>query len=163
MESIGGFDMFQTTVQNDSVWETPKNLGYPLNSTGDDAHISVSWFGGIAYFTRENPEHAGDFDICYANLPGFNIRANINRFQIKNYPEDTPVYITLLANDLSQSLGVFNVNADGEFTLVLLPDEKGILEIRAAGYRTIRKELKFKETQGLVEFKEEVELMPMLK
>ena len=38
--SIGGFDVFYSEVQDDGSWGEPVNLGYPLNTTDDDFTIS---------------------------------------------------------------------------------------------------------------------------
>jgi Tol biopolymer transport system component len=34
--TMGGFDIFETTISEDGLWSTPENLGYPLNTPSDD-------------------------------------------------------------------------------------------------------------------------------
>jgi tetratricopeptide (TPR) repeat protein len=35
-ETIGGYDIFMSTLQSDGTWGKPKNMGYPLCTTDDD-------------------------------------------------------------------------------------------------------------------------------
>ena len=46
--SMGGYDVFKVTYK-DSVWSTPVNLGYPINTPDDDVLYSVSADGSFAY------------------------------------------------------------------------------------------------------------------
>jgi tetratricopeptide (TPR) repeat protein len=35
-ETMGGFDIFVTTISEDGLWSKPENLGYPISSPADD-------------------------------------------------------------------------------------------------------------------------------
>ena len=35
-ESMGGFDIFTSTLSEDGFWSEAENIGYPINSTSDD-------------------------------------------------------------------------------------------------------------------------------
>lgn len=35
-ETMGGFDIFSSTVSEDGLWSVPENLGYPINTPADD-------------------------------------------------------------------------------------------------------------------------------
>jgi hypothetical protein len=35
-ETMGGFDIFVTTISEDGLWSKPENLGYPINTPADD-------------------------------------------------------------------------------------------------------------------------------
>ena len=37
--TMGGFDVFYTILRPDGTWTIPENLGYPVNSTGDDVNF----------------------------------------------------------------------------------------------------------------------------
>ncbi len=37
--TMGGFDVFYTVLRPDGTWTIPENLGYPVNSTGDDINF----------------------------------------------------------------------------------------------------------------------------
>jgi len=36
--SIGGYDVFRTVLEIDNTWRKPDNIGYPVNTTGDDIY-----------------------------------------------------------------------------------------------------------------------------
>ena len=41
--SIGGMDVFHSTLQSDGSWSEPENLGYPVNTPGDDLFFNPGW------------------------------------------------------------------------------------------------------------------------
>jgi len=41
--SIGGIDVFHSTLQSDGSWSEPENLGYPVNTPGDDLFYNPGW------------------------------------------------------------------------------------------------------------------------
>jgi len=66
----GGYDIYYTR-QNDSTgeWSTPKNIGYPINSDGDEEGLIVSIDGKEAYFSSSRSGGAGKKDIYSFELP----------------------------------------------------------------------------------------------
>ena len=56
---MGGLDIFYTRLDDEGNWSTPKNIGYPINTEGDDIGLFVSTDGHFAYFssTNENTSH----------------------------------------------------------------------------------------------------------
>ena len=52
-ESMGGFDVFQSTRESDTVWSKPGNLGYPLNTVDHDVSFSTMADGKTGYFSSE--------------------------------------------------------------------------------------------------------------
>jgi outer membrane protein OmpA-like peptidoglycan-associated protein/tetratricopeptide (TPR) repeat protein len=64
--SIGGFDVFYSDLQEDGSWGKPVNLGYPLNTTDDDFTISPNGIQGqgVAYiFANGEPTQRNLFKI----------------------------------------------------------------------------------------------------
>lgn len=68
--SMGGYDIFETKLQADSTWTAPKNVGYPINTTGDDAFFVVSGDGEYAYYSSGKPGGIGEKDIYKMNVSG---------------------------------------------------------------------------------------------
>lgn len=60
--TMGGYDIFKTTLV-DGKWQTPENLGYPINGPDDDVFFVVSGSGNRAYFAASKPGGFGDYDI----------------------------------------------------------------------------------------------------
>lgn len=61
--SMGGFDIFMTVRDEFDKWTTPMNLGYPLNSTGDDIFYTTTADGFTGYLTSFRLGGKGDKDI----------------------------------------------------------------------------------------------------
>ncbi|MFO8054078.1 MAG: OmpA family protein [Bacteroidales bacterium] len=60
--TMGGYDVFKTEL-SEGEWTEPENLGYPINTTGDDVFISLSEDRKYAYMSSERPEGKGSQDI----------------------------------------------------------------------------------------------------
>jgi hypothetical protein len=67
--SMGGFDIFTTELQDDGNWTVPKNYGYPLNSPDDDVFFVTTADGRRGYFSSDKIEGFGEKDIYYVDLP----------------------------------------------------------------------------------------------
>ncbi|MFT4602301.1 MAG: outer membrane protein OmpA-like peptidoglycan-associated protein, partial [Arenicella sp.] len=57
----GGTDVFYTRLGDDGKWKDPKNLGFPINTAGNEVGMVVSTDGHLAYFTTA--AKGGTFDI----------------------------------------------------------------------------------------------------
>lgn len=63
-EGMGDFDLFKSTWDSKkNTWTIPENLGYPINSVGDDRCISFTKDNKVAYISAVRPEGFGDLDI----------------------------------------------------------------------------------------------------
>lgn len=60
--SMGGYDIFKSSMVN-GKWQTPINLGYPINGPDDDVFFVVSGSGNRAYFASAKPGGFGENDI----------------------------------------------------------------------------------------------------
>ena len=54
-ESIGGYDIFRSTV-NGEQFSTPENIGYPINTVGNEPFISFSENGRTAFLSSDRGE-----------------------------------------------------------------------------------------------------------
>jgi outer membrane protein OmpA-like peptidoglycan-associated protein/tetratricopeptide (TPR) repeat protein len=41
--TMGGLDVFHSTLQPDGTWSEPVNIGYPVNTTGNDVFYNPGW------------------------------------------------------------------------------------------------------------------------
>jgi len=66
---LGGYDIFYSRLQQDGSWTKPKNIGYPINTTGDDAGFFVSFDGKYGFFvSKDKKGGVGGWDLYYFPL-----------------------------------------------------------------------------------------------
>jgi hypothetical protein len=87
--SMGGYDIFKVTLNDNGAWENPKNLGYPVNTPMDDYNFRISKNERYGYISAIREEGMGDYD---------NYRVIFNEVE----PELTVMYGQVLAEDGSQ-------------------------------------------------------------
>lgn len=62
-ESMGGFDVFVSFRDEDNNWSTPANMGFPINSTGDDIYYTTTVDGLRGYLSSFRKNGFGEKDI----------------------------------------------------------------------------------------------------
>jgi len=62
--TMGGFDIFKSYLLPDGRWGAPENVGYPINTAGDDMFIFVNQDRKTGYFcSNGQEENYGDMDL----------------------------------------------------------------------------------------------------
>ncbi|MFT6281122.1 MAG: outer membrane protein OmpA-like peptidoglycan-associated protein [Salibacteraceae bacterium] len=61
--SMGGFDVFVTFRDDQNTWSTPTNMGFPINSTGDDIFYTTTIDGLKGYLSSFRKGGYGEKDI----------------------------------------------------------------------------------------------------
>jgi outer membrane protein OmpA-like peptidoglycan-associated protein len=66
---LGGKDLFVSRLGRDGKWKKPENLGYPINTNGDESGLTVTADGEHAFFSSNKLEGYGGYDIYNFELP----------------------------------------------------------------------------------------------
>ncbi|MFM7729091.1 MAG: tetratricopeptide repeat protein, partial [Flavobacteriales bacterium] len=66
---MGGLDIFMSRLLPSGEWDTPINLGYPINTHKDENSIQVTARGEIALFASDRFGGQGGLDLYQFNLP----------------------------------------------------------------------------------------------
>jgi outer membrane protein OmpA-like peptidoglycan-associated protein len=66
---MGGMDLFMCRRTGDSTWSEPQNLGYPINTRGDESSLIVSPDGSTAIFSSDKFGGQGGLDLYSFALP----------------------------------------------------------------------------------------------
>lgn len=66
---MGGLDIYYSKKQEDGTWGEPVNLGYPINTGGNENSLLVSPDGEIAYFASDRIGGFGGLDLYQFILP----------------------------------------------------------------------------------------------
>jgi len=62
--SIGGFDVFKSVADAKGNWSKPENLGFPINTPGDDLFFTITEEGRYAYYSSNgHDDNYGEQDI----------------------------------------------------------------------------------------------------
>ena len=66
-DSMGGYDLFYSVKEN-GQWSKPQNMGYPINTVGDDLHFVLAADGQKGYFSAVQDKGIGGRDIIEVDL-----------------------------------------------------------------------------------------------
>jgi tetratricopeptide (TPR) repeat protein len=156
--SMGGYDVFKT-VFDKGKWSEPENLGYPINSFGDDLHFVMSTDNKTAYFSSVREDiGVGARDIFVVDM--VNNQVQISKEEIKEAKkvEDTKglsiVKGTIVDSDAAQTMEIeinfYNnsgekiastmSSAEGEYFITLPGNQDYKVNIVRKGYIDLNEE-----------------------
>lgn len=136
--TMGDFDLFKSHwISTDSnSWTAPQNLGFPLNTSGDDRCISFTANHHVAYISRVHPDGFGDFDL-YRIIFHDNQRYGIVRGKVIT-KDSNKVVATITATDSkNKNLEplMFKPARNGHYVMALVPGSYDI-KIESPGLPT---------------------------
>ena len=68
--TMGGYDIFKSELQDDGTWSKPVNLGYPINTPDDDVFFVINASGKRGYYSSVKEDGIGDYDIYMITFRG---------------------------------------------------------------------------------------------
>ena len=69
-KGLGGQDIFRSVRADNGSWSAPENLGYPINTHGDESGFVINGLGNKAYFASDQLENRSmKLDIYEIDLP----------------------------------------------------------------------------------------------
>lgn len=137
--TMGDFDLFKSQwVNTDSnSWSAPQNLGYPVNTTGDDRCISFTSDHHVAYVSRVRPEGYGDMDIYRIVFSDMQRYAVIHgRVIIADTSKPMEALMTVVNNKTKDQYQFKPIPRNGHFVMALPPGVYS-LKIECSGYNTL--------------------------
>ncbi|MGY4536371.1 outer membrane protein OmpA-like peptidoglycan-associated protein [Mucilaginibacter sp. UYNi724] len=136
---MGNKDLFVSRLGKDGKWGKPDNLGYPINSSGDENGLTLTANGSYAFFSSNNLKGFGGYDIYTFELP-LSLRPNIVTY-VKGTVADkntkAPLEAAIEIIDLQKNTPVFQdySSAEGGAFLATLGAGKNYgLNISREGY-----------------------------
>ena len=162
-KTMGGYDIFRTTL-GDEYWSTPENLGYPVNTVGNDIFFVLAADGKRGYYSSKRQEGFGGQDIYAVSFENSLESLRIVKGKISNENgEGLSADITLLDEE-GNTEGMYRSNQlTGNFIIILPPDRDFSMIISAEGYSEIEEDLFYRGGTNVKErlqnyiMKEEVE------
>jgi outer membrane protein OmpA-like peptidoglycan-associated protein/tetratricopeptide (TPR) repeat protein len=136
---LGGMDLFVSRLGKDGQWGKPTNLGYPINTNGDENGLTLTAEGSHAFFSSNNLGGYGGFDIYTFELPE-NLRPHLVTY-VKGTVRDAKTKASLEAAveiiDLQKNEPVYEDYSDpdgGSFLATLTSGKNYGLNISKTGY-----------------------------
>lgn len=123
---MGGMDLYRSTLNDDGSWSRPLNLGYPINTPGDESNLIVARDGRSALFSSDRSGGYGKQDLYTFTLPEPVRASSVDyvRGTISDAESHSPLYAGITVIDLLTGQQVASTNSDatdGTY-LVSLPE-----------------------------------------
>ncbi|MEY3051510.1 MAG: hypothetical protein RLY31_1295 [Bacteroidota bacterium] len=151
LPGMGGFDLYLSRLQADGSWSEPMNLGYPINTEGNEGALSVSLDGKTAFFATDvanirlgdaavtgNPQAKGTTDLYSFELaphlrplPVTYVRA-LTRDAVSLQPVRAGITLSELPS--GKTLSTTITDSDGAFLLVLPTGRNYAMTVEKPGY-----------------------------
>lgn len=138
---LGGEDLFRTELTPRNTWEKPLNLGYPINTAGDETNIFISLDGSTAYFSKrfitpgtgETDVDIYTFDVPAALRP---TPATYLAATVIDATTQLPLTATVRVSPIAQDTPPQNfvTEEDGSFLTVLPAGKDYALTVEQPGY-----------------------------
>jgi outer membrane protein OmpA-like peptidoglycan-associated protein/tetratricopeptide (TPR) repeat protein len=136
---MGGFDIYIVRKDDKGVWGTPVNLGYPINTHGDENSLLVGASGEIAYFASNREGGLGGLDMYKFDLykearPDLITYVKGKVYDIKSR---APLGAHFELIDIETGKAVIESDANsgnGEFLVTLPVDKNYALNVSQPGY-----------------------------
>ena len=124
--SMGGYDIFTVEMKEDGTWGKPENIGYPLNTTGDDIFFVTSASGKRAYYSSIRDEGYGANDIYVISMLSFKAKpltlliGQLKTTDGSELPDGIFIYVT--DNETGEPVGTYKPRKrDSKFTMIIPP------------------------------------------
>ncbi len=186
--SMGGFDIFRSELKPDSTWTPPINLGYPINTPGDDIYFVLSASGLHGYYASEREDSYGEKDIYLVDFSTLQVASKPPQesreedLNVSSEPSAAPVFrpnltlvtgiiydnqtkapleatIVIIDNIRSETLAVLTSNAATGKYLISLPAGKNYgIAVTAPGYAFHSENFIVEESMGYREVRKDIGL-----
>jgi hypothetical protein len=147
-ESFGGHDIYVTTMNRDSTWTSPENLGPPVNTPADETGLVIESSGRRAYFSSVRDKGRGK-DIYYLDLPQQVQPEQVLYFQgtVIDKASGQPIVAKYELSDLTNGIDVITSLTDnrGGFFVCLPRGSSYGMNVTADGYMIYSENFDFAE------------------
>eukprot|EP01029_Cantina_marsupialis_P017968 TRINITY_DN4076_c0_g1_i1.p2 TRINITY_DN4076_c0_g1~~TRINITY_DN4076_c0_g1_i1.p2 ORF type:complete len:665 (+),score=82.64 TRINITY_DN4076_c0_g1_i1:3649-5643(+) len=138
MLGMGGFDLYKITKEKDNQWSKAVNLGYPINTHGDELGMVINAKGDMAYFSSDRLEGKGK-DIFTFKVPVKHQPPAASWLKGRVYDEDSKqaLFASLLLIDLNQKDTIASLHSDrknGNYLICLPSGKEYSFAVEADGY-----------------------------
>jgi len=163
---MGGMDIYMSRRQDDGSWGDPVNLGYPINTSGQENSFNVAPSGAYAIIASDRDEGFGGMDLYRFDLPD-NARPQSIAYlkgTVLDASNDAPLaadfqLLNVETNDtIAQSI---SDSKNGEFLVVLPAGEEYALYAQHKGYLFHSENFKLDRDENSTNYEKTIKLQPL--
>jgi outer membrane protein OmpA-like peptidoglycan-associated protein len=138
LQGMGGYDIYVVRKDKNGEWSEPKNIGYPINTGGDEVGFIISTDGRKGYFASNTIQNTGGYDIYYFELPepARPERVLFLKGDLRDAENNIPLAAKIELKNL-QTQEVLDVDYDtttGKYASVVLFDADYIMTVKQKGH-----------------------------
>jgi len=159
-ESMGGFDIFTSTLSEDGFWSEAENIGYPINSTSDDVfYLPID--ENHAYYSSVKTRGFGEQDIYLISIVTKKKQLIALRGVVTDAASFKPIEAQIEIIDKLNNEVVANLISDpktGEYSVTLMHDKRYAIRVNANNYNKVEEELAINADEILLEINKDFAL-----
>ncbi|MCD6367325.1 MAG: PD40 domain-containing protein [Bacteroidales bacterium] len=166
-QSIGGYDIFFSMLNEETgKWEEPTNIGYPINTTGDDVFYLPTPDGKRAYYASSQYDSKGKTDIYLISLPEAKEKelTVMSGYVIAGdgtVPQN--MMITVTDVETQEEIGIFTPNSKtGKYLFILKPGKTYDVLVEADNYLYYSEKIEVKKGTAYQQIKRAIKLDPII-
>jgi outer membrane protein OmpA-like peptidoglycan-associated protein len=138
LPGYGGSDLFVARKDSTGKWGKPENLGYPINTIGDEGTLVITADGKTAYYSSDMPGTKGGLDIY-----SFDLREDIRPFKTywvkgnvydKKTKAGLPSTVELLDLKTGQNISKLQTDESGNYLITLPVGKDYAFNVNRKGY-----------------------------
>ncbi|MGE5107782.1 MAG: OmpA family protein, partial [Sphingobacteriales bacterium] len=138
LPGYGGSDLFVVRKDSAGKWGKPENLGYPINTIGDEGTLVITADGKTAYYSSDMPDTKGGLDIY-----SFELRNDIRPFKTfwvkgnvydKKTKAGLPSTVELLDLKTGQNISKLQTDESGNYLITLPVGKDYAFNVNRKGY-----------------------------
>jgi outer membrane protein OmpA-like peptidoglycan-associated protein/tetratricopeptide (TPR) repeat protein len=148
--NMGGYDIFVSHRLGDNEWSEPQNIGYPLNTTGDNLFFVPSNNPEKSYycFADETTPHISEIEIIPKPVERiYNLHGLLSFSDNSHFIDSATISITKGPGDSTFNL---KPSSDGTYNIQIKPGSYKVL-FSAPGYTDDKQQLYIADTSQLTE------------
>lgn len=169
---FGGYDLYATDIENGD-WQTPRNLGYPINDQLNQLSMCVSPDGKTGYFSKEEYD-ASSIMANQSRIWSFEVPPELKLGHRSNYITGN-VYDNITKQPVAAIMKLINLEdaktktmvtsrpADGKYMVMLAEGSDYAFYAETRGYLFKSISFEYSETENIEPIKMDIYLDPIIK